>query len=74
MVKATTADNHTASMGFSVNMSRDPGRDESRFAHLEKADLDSIFGKDGYLLAEDATAHQGKEEAHPVWTTKSFRG
>ena len=48
----------TASMGFSVNVPSS----ESRFAHLEKGDLDVIFGKDGYLLAEDATAHQEKEK------------
>jgi hypothetical protein len=58
MVKGTTADNRSASMGFSVNAPRG----ESRFAHLEKSDLDVIFGKDGYLLAEDAAAHQEKEK------------
>jgi hypothetical protein len=62
LVKATTADNRTAALGFSVNMSRDPARDESRFTHLEKSDLDVIFGKDGCLLAEDAAAHQEKEK------------
>ncbi len=49
-------------LGFSVNMSKDPNHDESRFAHLEKGDFDTIFGKDGYLLAEDAAAHQEKEK------------
>lgn len=57
-VKATTADNRNATLGFSVNAPRA----ESRFAHLEKTDLDVIFGKDGYLLAEDAAAHQEKEK------------
>jgi Aerotolerance regulator N-terminal len=61
-VQATTADNRAAVLGFSVNMSRDPNHDESRFAHLEKGDFDTIFGKDGYLLAEDAAAHQEKEK------------
>jgi Aerotolerance regulator N-terminal len=57
-VKAKSADNRTAMLGFSVNAPRD----ESRFAHLEKSDLDVIFGKDGYLLAEDADAHKEKEQ------------
>ncbi len=61
-VQATTADNRAAVLGFSVNMSRDPNHDESRFAHVEKDDFDAIFGKDGYLLAEDAAAHQEKEK------------
>jgi hypothetical protein len=57
-VKAKSADNRTAMLGFSVNAPRN----ESRFAHLEKSDLDVIFGKDGYLLAEDADAHKEKEQ------------
>ena len=61
-VQATTADNRTAVLGFSVNLSKDPNHDESRFAHVEKSDFDAIFGKDGYLLAEDAAAHQEKEK------------
>ena len=36
-------------MGFSVNAPRA----ESHFAPLEKQDLDVIFGKDNYKLAED---------------------
>jgi hypothetical protein len=57
-VKAKSADNRTAMLGFSVNAPSG----ESRFAHLEKSDLDVIFGKDGYLLAEDADAHKEKEQ------------
>jgi hypothetical protein len=57
-VKAKAADNRTAVLGFSVNAPRS----ESRFAHLEKSDLDVVFGKDGYLLAEDADAHKEKEK------------
>jgi hypothetical protein len=57
-VKAKSADNRTAMLGFSVNAPKE----ESRFAHLEKSDLDVIFGKDGYLLAEDADAHKEKEQ------------
>ena len=57
-VKAKAADNRTAMLGFSVNAPKG----ESRFAHLEKSDLDVIFGKDGYLLAEDAAAHKEKEK------------
>jgi hypothetical protein len=57
-VTAKAADNRTALLGFSVNAPRD----ESRFAHLEKTDLDVIFGKDGYLLAEDADTLKEKEQ------------
>ena len=57
-VKAKSADNRTAMLGFSVNAPKD----ESRFAHLEKSDLDVIFGKDGCLLAEDADAYKEKEQ------------
>ena len=57
-MKAKAADNRTAILGFSVNAPKG----ESRFAHLEKGDLDVIFGKDGYLLAEDADAHKEKEK------------
>jgi len=52
-VKAKAVDNREKMMGFSVNVPRG----ESQFTPLEKNDLDSIFGKDGYLLAEDAVAH-----------------
>ena len=58
-----TADNRTATLGFSVNAPRS----ESRFAQLEKSDLDVIFGKDGYLLAEDADCAQGEGKAHALW-------
>jgi hypothetical protein len=57
-VTATAADNRTRSLGFSVNAPKG----ESRFAPLAKSDLDSIFGKDGYVLAEDAAAHKEKEK------------
>jgi hypothetical protein len=43
-------------MGFSLN----PPRSESKFEPLEKTDLDVIFGKDGYLLAEDAQSQAEK--------------
>jgi hypothetical protein len=49
-VKATTADNRDAMMGFSVNAPRT----ESQFTPLEKQDLDTIFGAENYKLAEDA--------------------
>jgi hypothetical protein len=49
-VIAKTADNRQTTMGFSVNVPRG----ESQFETLEKRDLDAIFGKDGYRLAEDA--------------------
>ena len=34
-------------------LQRQCSRSESQFAPLEKQDLDTIFGKDGYKLAED---------------------
>ena len=39
-------------LGFSLN----PPGAESRYAELEKGDLDSLFGKDGYALAGDDKA------------------
>jgi hypothetical protein len=48
-VKATAADNRTTMMGFSVNV---PAK-ESKFDALSTEDLDTIFGKDNYKLAED---------------------
>jgi hypothetical protein len=48
-VKAIAADNRTTMMGFSVNV---PGK-ESKFDPLKTEDLDAIFGKDNYKLAED---------------------
>jgi len=56
-VKATAADKSTRELGFSVNVPRT----ESQFTLLEKPDLETIFGKDGYLLAEDAQSHKEKE-------------
>jgi hypothetical protein len=50
-------DKHTAALGFSVN----PPRAESQFTLLQKQDLDTIFGKDGYVLAENAQALQREE-------------
>ena len=58
-VKATTADNRTATLGFSVNT---PRGTKAGSPTWRRADLDVIFGKDGYLLAEDAAAHQEKEK------------
>ena len=57
-VKATAADNRPVTLGFSVNAPKG----ESRFAPLEKSDFDVIFGKGGYLLAEDAASHTEKEK------------
>ncbi len=57
-IKATSDDKRTAALGFSVN----PPHAESQFSLLKKPDLDTIFGKDGYVLAEDAQALQRQEE------------
>jgi hypothetical protein len=40
----------TSTLGFSLN----PPHGESEFKPLEKENLDAIFGKDGYVFAEDA--------------------
>ena len=57
-VKASAADNRSVTLGFSVNAPKG----ESRFTPLAKTDLDVIFGKGGYLLAEDAASHTEKEK------------
>jgi hypothetical protein len=49
-VMAKDAENRQTQLGFSVN----PPQDESRYTPLESRELDTIFGKDGYALAEDA--------------------
>ena len=51
-VMARDAENRQTQLGFSMN----PPRTESKFDFLETKDLDAIFGKDGYALAEDATS------------------
>jgi len=56
-VKATAPDNHVTTLGFSVN----PPPGESEFTLLERTDLDVIFGKDRYRLADDAVAHKEEE-------------
>jgi hypothetical protein len=56
-VKANSADNRVTMLGFSVNAPRS----ESQFAPLEKQDLDTIFGKDGYFLVEDVQTLKAKE-------------
>ena len=56
-VKAMAEGDRPSVLGFSVN----PPRSESQFTPLEKPDLDTIFGKDGYHLAEDAQALEKEE-------------
>jgi hypothetical protein len=56
-IKAMTADNRAASLGFSLN----PPHTESQFTPLEKSDLDTIFGKDNYRLAEDVQSLKVQE-------------
>ncbi|MGP0065782.1 MAG: BatA domain-containing protein [Isosphaeraceae bacterium] len=56
-IKATSDDKRTSTLGFSMN----PPRAESQFTLLQKQDLDTIFGKDGYVLAEDAQALKKEE-------------
>jgi hypothetical protein len=48
-VAAVGADNQETKLGFSLN----PPRSESSPTRLEAADLDSMFGKEGYVLADD---------------------
>ncbi len=61
---AKDAENKQTQLGFSLN----PPRTESQFSPLEPRDLDAIFGKDGYALAEDATALQSLAEKVHVGT------
>ena len=56
-VKAMAEGDRPSVLGFSVN----PPHSESQFTPLEKPDLDTIFGKDGYHLAEDAQALEKEE-------------
>ncbi len=53
-VMAKDAENQQTRLGFSLN----PPRSESQLVPLETKELDAIFGKDGYALAEDATTLQ----------------
>ena len=53
-VLAKAADNRQTRLGFSLNAPRT----ESLFKPLETAELDTIFGKDGYALAGDAKTLQ----------------
>jgi hypothetical protein len=52
-VKAMAEGDRPSVLGFSVNPRGGP-HSESDFTLLEKPDLDAIFGKDGYVFAEDA--------------------
>jgi hypothetical protein len=56
-VKANSTDNRVTMLGFSVNAPRS----ESKFEPLQKPDLDTIFGKDGYFLVEDVQTLKAKE-------------
>ena len=56
-VKAIAEGDRPSVLGFSVN----PPRSESQFTLLEKPDLDTIFGKDGYVFAEDAGKQKDAE-------------
>lgn len=49
-IKTITEGDRPGVLGFSYN----PPHPESQFAPMEKPDLDTVFGKDGYLFAEDA--------------------
>ena len=49
-VTASADDGAKASLGFSVN----PPLSETQFAPLAKPDLDRLFGKAKYALADDA--------------------
>jgi hypothetical protein len=56
-VMAKNVDNRQARLGFSLNAPQG----ESQFKPLVAADLDTIFGKDGYALAGDAKTLQEKQ-------------
>ena len=53
-VMAKDAENKQTQLGFSLN----PPKTESQLSPLLPTDLDAIFGKDGYTLAEDAKTLQ----------------
>ncbi len=57
-VKAMADGDRSTILGFSVN----PPHAESQLDLLEKSDLDAIFGKDGYHLAEDAMSLKKQED------------
>ncbi len=57
-VMAKDAENHQTKLGFSLNAPVS----ESKFTPLEPKDLDVIFGKDGYALAEDTAALEKYQE------------
>ena len=57
-VKAIAADKSERTLGFSVNA---PEK-ESEFTIADKSQLDTIFGKDGYKLAEDEQSLKGQAE------------
>jgi hypothetical protein len=56
-VMAKDAEGRQTRLGFSLN----PSRAESQFVLLEPKELDAIFGKDGYALAEDAKTLKEKQ-------------
>ena len=63
-VLAKDAENHQSRLGFSLNAPRS----ESQFTPLKSEELDTIFGKDGYVLAEDARALQASVSQARVGT------
>jgi len=63
-VMAKDPENKQTQLGFSLN----PPLTESQFSPLQPQDLDAIFGKDGYALAEDASSLQTLAEKVHVGT------
>ncbi len=61
-LSAIGPDNQATAMGFSVNVPRG----ESRLTPLEPSDLDVIFGKDGYQLAQDVQTFKDQERTMRV--------
>lgn len=61
-LSAIGPDNQATAMGFSVNAPRG----ESRLTPLEPSDLDVIFGKDGYQLAQDVQTFKDQERTMRV--------
>jgi hypothetical protein len=57
-VKAMAEGDRPSVLGFSLNSPHT----ESQFAVMEKPDLDTVFGKDGYVFAEDAAKLKDVEE------------
>ena len=63
-----TDDKRNVALGFSLNSA---ARRRASSTLLQKPDLDTIFGKDGYVLAENAQAFAQEERLARYGTRRS---